>query len=72
VKAASTTNWHSVGTLAMAPREKGGVVDTELRVHGVLGLRVVDASVLPLVPQSNTQSLIYAIAERAAELIKQC
>jgi len=68
-KLASTTFWHSVGTCAMAPREKGGVVDSNLRVHGVAGLRVVDASVFPLIPQSNTQSLVYAVAERASELI---
>ncbi|KAF2008747.1 GMC oxidoreductase [Aaosphaeria arxii CBS 175.79] len=72
VKAASDTNWHSVGTLAMAPKNKGGVVDTDLRVYGVSGLRVVDASVIPLMPQSNTQSLVYSIAERAADLIRQC
>jgi choline dehydrogenase-like flavoprotein len=68
-KLASTTNWHSVGTCAMAPKEKGGVVDDNLRVYGVRGLRVVDASVFPLVPQSNTQSLVYAVAERASKLI---
>jgi choline dehydrogenase-like flavoprotein len=71
VKLASTTNWHSVGTCAMAPREKGGVVGSDLRVHGVKGLRVVDASVIPLIPQSNTQSLVYVIAERASELIAE-
>ncbi|PSN64811.1 alcohol oxidase [Corynespora cassiicola Philippines] len=69
VKLASTTNWHSVGTCAMAPREMGGVVDENLRVYEVQGLRVVDASIFPLVPQSNTQSLVYVIAERASELI---
>jgi choline dehydrogenase-like flavoprotein len=72
VKAASTTNWHSIGTLAMAPKEKGGVVDAELKLYGVAGLRVADASVFPFIPQSNTQSLVYAVAERAADLIKQC
>jgi choline dehydrogenase-like flavoprotein len=70
-KAASSTNWHSVGTVAMAPKEKGGVVDARLKVYGVGGLRVVDASVFPLIPQSNTQSLVYAVAERAADLIMQ-
>jgi choline dehydrogenase-like flavoprotein len=71
VKLASTTNWHSVGTCAMAPREKGGVVGSDLRVHGVKGLRIVDASVIPLIPQSNTQSLVYVIADRASELIAE-
>jgi choline dehydrogenase-like flavoprotein len=71
VKAASTTNWHSVGILAMAPKNKGGVVDAELKVYGVQGLRVVDASIFPFIPQSNMQSLLYAVAERAADLIKK-
>ena len=71
VKLASSTNYHSVGTCAMAPQDKGGVVDHNLRVYGVKGLRVVDASVFPLVPQSNTQSLVYVVAERASELIAQ-
>ncbi|PVH94397.1 GMC oxidoreductase [Periconia macrospinosa] len=70
VKAASDTNYHSVGTLAMAPREKGGVVNARFQVYGVSNLRVVDASVFPLIPQSNTQSLVYVVAERAADLIK--
>jgi choline dehydrogenase-like flavoprotein len=71
VKATSDTNYHSVGTLAMAPKEKGGVVDGNFRVYGVGRLRVVDASVFPIIPQSNTQSLVYVIAERAADLIKR-
>ncbi|KAF2194320.1 GMC oxidoreductase [Zopfia rhizophila CBS 207.26] len=70
VRLAGTTNWHSVGTCAMALRESGGVVDPELRVYGVGNLRVVDASVMPLIPQSNTQSMVYAIAERAADIIR--
>lgn len=71
VKSSSTTNWHSVGTCAMAPKDKGGVVDKDLKVYGVKGLRVVDASIFPFVPQSNTQSLVYAVAERASDIIKQ-
>ena len=70
LKLAGTTNFHSVGTCAMAPKESGGVVDPDLRVYGVENLRVVDASVFPMVPQSNTQSLVYAVAERAADIIR--
>lgn len=70
VKNASSTNWHSVGTCAMAPKDKGGVVDAELSVHGVQGLKICDASVIPFVPQCNTQSVVYALAERAADIIK--
>jgi choline dehydrogenase len=61
----TTTLYHPVGTCAM-----GGVVDTELRVSGVDALRVVDASVMPMVPRGNTNAPTIAIAERAADLIR--
>jgi choline dehydrogenase-like flavoprotein len=70
-----TTIYHPVGTCAMSGRSQldasriAGVVDTELRVHGVDGLRVVDASVMPTVPRGNTNAPVIAIAERAADLI---
>ncbi|KAI0544608.1 oxidoreductase [Xylaria curta] len=63
--------WHPAGTCAMLPENLGGVVDASLRVHGVNGLRVVDASVVPLLPPGNLQSTVYAIAERAADIIKE-
>jgi choline dehydrogenase len=47
------------------------VVDSELRVHGIDGLRVVDASVMPSLPSNNTLATVYAIAERGAELVLQ-
>ncbi|KAK3335202.1 hypothetical protein B0T19DRAFT_470508 [Cercophora scortea] len=62
--------FHVSGSCAMLPREEGGVVDERLRVYGVRGLRVVDASVFPLEPLGNIQSTVYAVAERAADLIK--
>jgi choline dehydrogenase len=46
------------------------VVDTDLRVHGISGLRVADASVMPSAPSANTNATVYAIAERAADLIQ--
>ncbi|CAN9167330.1 alcohol oxidase [Alternaria alternata] len=66
----TVTEYHPIGTCAMLPKEKGGVVDEELRVHGVDGLRVVDASIFPTHVQGNIVSLVYAVAEKAADLIK--
>eukprot|EP01047_Picozoa_sp_COSAG01_P001526 COSAG01_NODE_35_length_34814_cov_128.883624_15_plen_63_part_00 len=48
---------------------EAGVVDCELRVHGVRGLRVADASVFPVQPNGNTQAATFMVAERAAEHI---
>ncbi|MFE0626207.1 GMC family oxidoreductase [Streptomyces sp. NPDC058864] len=61
---------HPVGTCRMGDGEPGSVVDPALRVHGVDGLRVADASVIPSIPSANTNATVYAIAERAAELLR--
>ncbi|KAI1783706.1 GMC oxidoreductase [Ganoderma leucocontextum] len=61
---------HTTSTCSMRPRDKGGVVDPQLRVYGTKNLRVVDLSVLPLIAASHTQSLVYAVAEQAADIIK--
>ncbi|RHZ53908.1 GMC family oxidoreductase [Aspergillus thermomutatus] len=71
VKSAAKSTFHPTSTCAMMPREKGGVVDSRLRVWGVKGLRVVDASVIPIVTRGNPQSSVYAIAERAADFVKE-
>ncbi|KAK1149672.1 hypothetical protein N8T08_005225 [Aspergillus melleus] len=63
--------FHPVGTCAMMPAELGGVVDPQLKVHGTRNLRVVDASVFPLEPTGNIQALTYAVAERAADIIRR-
>lgn len=68
VKAAYQSYFHPVGTCAMGNTEMS-VVDSELRVHGISGLRVADGSVMPSIPSANTAATVYAIAERAAELI---
>jgi len=65
-----TTIFHPVGTAKMGPaNDPGAVVDSHLRVHGVRGLRVVDASVMPTITSGNTNSPTLMIAERAAEWI---
>ncbi|KAI8219682.1 Dehydrogenase citC [Colletotrichum sp. SAR 10_86] len=63
--------FHVSGSCAMMPREQGGVVDDRLRVYGTKKLRIVDASIFPIEPSGNIQSTVYAVAERAADLIKQ-
>ena len=65
------TNNHPCGTCAMMPWNMGGVVDERLKVYGVKALRVVDASIFPMIPRGNIQSSVYAVAERAADLIKE-
>ncbi|KAI1385843.1 alcohol oxidase [Hypoxylon trugodes] len=66
----ATTAYHGCGSAAMLPREKGGVVDSQLRVYGTENLRIVDASVFPLIPRGNILSSVYAVAEKAADVIK--
>jgi choline dehydrogenase len=65
----SQTLYHPVGTCAMGTGENA-VVDSELRVHGVEGLRVVDASVMPTVPRGNTNAPAIMVGEKAADLIR--
>lgn len=61
---------HQAGTCAMMPLEYGGVVDNELRVHGLKGLSVVDSSAIPMLPASRLVHTVYAVAEKGADLIK--
>ncbi|RFU72424.1 gmc oxidoreductase [Trichoderma arundinaceum] len=71
VRQSQVSDFHPACSLSMKPREQGGVVDNRLRVYGTKGLRVVDASVFPLQPAGNIQSMVYTVAEKAADLIKE-
>jgi choline dehydrogenase-like flavoprotein len=51
--------------------ELGGVVDAKLKAYGVENLRVVDTSIMPLIPASHTSATVYAVAEKAADIIKE-
>ncbi|WP_375341863.1 GMC family oxidoreductase [Sinorhizobium prairiense] len=65
-----TTVYHMIGTTRMGPRSTPGtVVDSQLRVHGLSGLRIADASIMPLMPSANTNATTLMIAEKAADLI---
>jgi choline dehydrogenase len=70
VQANATTVWHPGGTCRMG-RDRLAVVDPQLRVYGVDGLRVADASVMPAIPSGNINAACIMIGERAADLIRR-
>ncbi|KAF8523221.1 alcohol oxidase [Gautieria morchelliformis] len=65
------TLYHPVSTCRMARLEDGGVVDAFLHVYGIENLRVVDASIFPTIPSGHTSAPVFAVAEKASDLIKQ-
>lgn len=65
----SNSNSHAIGTAAMMSRELGGVVDSKLKVYGTKNVRVVDASILPMQFSGHLTATIYAVADRASEII---
>ena len=73
VRDSTITDWHPVGTCAMGGkgREDGYVIDSRLRVYGTEGLRVCDASIIPLQISAHLQATIYAIGEKGAAIIAE-
>lgn len=69
-KSAYNPNYHHLGTCAMLPRDMGGVVDNDFRVYGTQNVRVVDLSVIPLQVAGHSTSLLYGVAEWAAQKLK--
>src|SRR5262249_52173091 len=67
----ATTVYHPVSTCCMGPDPATSVVDARLRVHGVPGLRIVDASVFPSVTSGNTNTPTTMVAEKASDLINE-
>lgn len=61
---------HTSGGCSMMPKELGGCVSDQLLVYGVENLSVVDASILPLIPATHLQATMYAVSEKAADIIK--
>ncbi len=69
IRASGTTVYHPCGTCRMGA-DDAAVVDPQLRLRGLDGLRVADASVMPLVPSSNIQPAVMMVAERAADFMR--
>jgi len=72
LRANVTSDNHETGTASMMPRELGGVVDTNLKVYGTVNVRVADASIIPFPISAHLSSTVYAIGEKAADIIKKC
>src|SRR5581483_6851379 len=66
----SQTAYHPIGTCRMGPQGPGTVVDDKLRVHGLEGLRVADASIFPTMPSGNTNAPSIMVGEKAADILK--
>lgn len=68
-KSVTASFQHPCCTAAMMPKEKGGVVGPDVKVHGVGGLSVVDCSIFPLIPGTHTSATAYAVGEKGADII---
>ena len=69
IRSMCMTTSHYSSTCRMAPEVEHGVVDDELRVHGILGLRIADASIFPEIPSAHLMAPTVAVAEKCADLV---
>lgn len=67
----SQTSFHPCGTTRLSKNIEQGVLDPSLKVHGIKNLRVIDASVMPAIPDCRIQNSVYMVAEKGADLIKK-
>lgn len=67
----SQTSFHPCGTARLSKNIQQGVVDPNLKVHGIKNLRVIDASCIPVIPDCRIQNSVYAVAEKGADAIKR-
>jgi choline dehydrogenase len=68
-RANSGSIYHPCGTCAMGPDERTSVVDERLRVHGIAGLRIIDASIFPAITAGNINAPTMMVAEKGASMI---
>lgn len=66
IKQAIFTEYHPTGTASMLPLGLGGVVDARLKVYGTQNLRIVDSSIMPMIPAAHLQACVYAVAEKVS------
>lgn len=71
VKANTIPNWHASGTARMRREDDGGVVDARLKPYGIDGLRIVDCSIIPVLPDVNIVGPVFMIGEKGAQLIRE-
>ncbi|KAJ4248836.1 hypothetical protein NW762_012674 [Fusarium torreyae] len=71
VKSNTIPNWHASGTNRMLPEADGGVVDARLKMYGVEGLRIIDCSIIPVLPDVNIVGPVFMIGEKGADMIRE-